>query len=225
MVLNHRLLKEINHLVGSDSIDIDDLRYTNQIKTYSLPKIIDFNWQNILETPPSNGSKQTLDELIYVANLTLKRTPQELELIRKIDDDPSFPIQETCKIYNVDFPKEIFNQWYINTKNLIYAIKYHFNRPRPQQLANFYNLKIDAIDSDTAHTPSYPSGHTVYAKLAANIVLANYPNIGITDSLNTAVADVAYARCCQGVHFPSDNQASLIVANFIFQHLYNKIGV
>lgn len=217
MAFDYRLLSEINSLVQPISVNIDDIKYTDNIQHYNLPSIIDFDWTNILDNPPLNGSKQTLDELVYVSNLTLHRTKQQVDLIGKIDDDPSFPIKQICRVNNILFPNDVFNEWYQDTKNLIYTIKYYFNRPRPKQLADFYNLKMNTIDSDTAHTPSYPSGHTVYAKLAANIVLANYPNL--KDSLNTAVADVAYARCCQGVHFPSDNKASIILADTIYQHL------
>lgn len=218
MVINYKLLSEINN-----NINIDDIKYSNSIKKYPLSKNIDFDWKNILSQPAKNSSKSTLNELIYISSLTLNRTSEDIDLINRVDQDPSAEIKNICKSLGINFPQNLFDKLYDDTKNLIYTIKQYYNRPRPQQLANFYNLKIDVIDSDTAHTASYPSGHTVYAKLAALLVEADY--LELRSTLTRAVNRVAYARCIQGVHFPSDNKASIILANFIYQYLTNKLEV
>lgn len=217
MTVPHKLLSEINSLIQSNSIDVDSIVYTNKTIDYKLSDIINFDWRNALPTPPKNSSLQTQEELIYISDLTLNRTQTDLELINIVDKDPAILVKQICDQYNISFPSTLFDQWYENTKNLIYAIKEHFNRPRPKQLADFYHLKLDVIDSDTAQTPAYPSGHTVYAKLAALLVQSLHPELEFV--LNKAVINVAYARCCQGVHFPSDNQASILLANIIYPHL------
>lgn len=217
MILPNRLLSEINLLVKSNTLDIDSIKYTDHIKKYTLPSIINFDWKNILDLPPKNSSQQTSEELQYVASLTLNRSTEDLALIDIVDKDPAILVKKVCDTHNISFPTDRFDKWYDNTKNLIYTIKYYFNRPRPKQLADFYHLKMDTIDSDTAQTPSYPSGHTVYAKLAALLVESVHPELA--PILHKTVVNVAYARCCQGVHFPSDNQASIILADTIYQHL------
>jgi membrane-associated phospholipid phosphatase len=93
-----------------------------------------------------------------------------------------------------------------------------WNRPRPIQLAKLLNIKLDAIITDTVHSASYPSGHTVYSSLVANIIRDLYPQVN-TSQLDKVVTDTAKARMMQGVHYPSDNQASIIFSKFVFNKL------
>jgi hypothetical protein len=222
MDIPYKILSEVNH--NLKSINIDDLKYSDKPKlNYKLSPLIDFDWTPILQNPLKNSDPKTLSELIYVANLTLNRTPMDLDLINRVDQDATSEIKLICQVYSIKFPQSIFDQFYDHTEKLILLVKNYFNRPRPYQLADFYNIKFDRINSDTTKTPSYPSGHTVYAKLAANIVGSQFP--GLTQQLDHAVSMVAYARCSMGVHFPSDNKASIILANYIFSQLQSKIKV
>jgi len=42
--------------------------------------------------------------------------------------------------------------------------------------------------------------------------------------LENKVYDTARARVMMGVHFPSDNQASILLANYVFKNLISKMG-
>ena len=42
---------------------------------------------------------------------------------------------------------------------IIYELKYHYNRPRPYQIAEFYGIDLNGTELDSMKTPSYPSGH------------------------------------------------------------------
>ena len=107
-------------------------------------------------------------------------------------------------------------------KPVLKNIKHYRNRPRPVQLAKLYNIKIDPIVTKTIHTPSYPSGHTMYARLVANILKHHYPQIE-NKVLDSIVYDTARARVMMGVHFPSDNQASILLSNYLFKNMISKI--
>jgi len=190
---------------------------------YKISSLITFDWQNILPDPLPNSHNNTIEELLYLSELTKYRNTYDLDLIDRIDKDPTIDIKNLCQQYNLVFPQEYFDNFYKETKNLILTIKAYFNRPRPKQLADLYNIPIDTIDSKTAKTPSYPSGHTVYARLASNIVQSLWPEFHKV--LYDKVLLVAYARCCQGVHFPSDNKASILLADYLFNRLQSKIKV
>ena len=84
-------------------------------------------------------------------------------------------------------------------------------------MAKIYGLTINVIETDTHHTPSYPSGHTVYARLAANLILKSNPEFQY--ELDLIVSKSAHARVLQGVHYPSDNKASIIFTDYIFKKL------
>ena len=102
----------------------------------------------------------------------------------------------------------------MNTKN-------YWNRPRPSQLSKLYGIEIEEIVTGTIDTASYPSGHTVYSKLVANILKKIYPQFA--KNFDNIVDATAEARFKQGVHYPSDNKASIEFANYVYEKLSNKI--
>ena len=61
------------------------------------------------------------------------------------------------------------------SSKFILKLKYHYNRPRPHQLGEYYEIpdfKIHKLDS--AKTPSYPSGHTTQGYLIAELLGREY---------------------------------------------------
>jgi hypothetical protein len=218
-MVNNRLLSEINSSVGSTNID--DIKYTNQkISDHKISSLVDFDYKSILNNPPKNSSSSTLQELIYISRITNNRTDTDIAFVHKVDKDASSLVIDFCQDKNINFPKEDFDKLYSIIKPLILNTKYFFNRARPYQLAKFYGIDINVIQTDTHQTPSYPSGHTVYARLAANLVLRSNPEFKY--ELDQIVNKSGYARVLQGVHYPSDNKASILFTNYIFDKLNTK---
>ena len=89
-------------------------------------------------------------------------------------------------------------------------------------MAKYYDIPIEVIVTDTHHTAAYPSGHTVYSSLIARILKHHYPIID-QRKLDILIANTAKARVLQGVHFPSDNQASVELTKVLFNKLKDKI--
>jgi hypothetical protein len=89
-------------------------------------------------------------------------------------------------------------------------------------LAKYYDLNIDVIVTDTHHTAAYPSGHTVYSSLVAHIIEYYYPTVN-KQKLDSLVKDTGKARILQGVHYPSDNLASIKLTKFLFNKLKERI--
>jgi hypothetical protein len=176
------------------------------------------DWKNILDTPPANLSKTTLQELQLLSRLTLNRTKEEEDLVNRIDVDMDTPFELLCKNYDLSYPKNIIEENYHLLRPILLNLKGMYNRPRPNQLAKYFGLKIDVIVTDTHHTAAYPSGHTVYSKLVSLVLKNKYPQIDQI-KLNNIVDNTAKARLLQGVHYPSDNEASIIFANFMFNKL------
>jgi hypothetical protein len=215
-MIKNKLLFQINSAINTT--DIDDIKYTTDIvEDEQISQLIDFDYKSILDVPSKNSSISTLEELIYVSKITHNRTDKDVEFVNKIDKNPAALVIDFCKNKNIIFPKTDFNNLYKIIKPLILNTKYYFNRPRPDQLARFYGLTINIIETDTHHTPSYPSGHTVYARLAANLILKSNPEFRY--ELEQIVDKSAYARVLQGVHYPSDNKASIIFTDYIFKKL------
>jgi len=100
-------------------------------------------------------------------------------------------------------------------------LKHKFNRPRPKQLGDLLNYKINVTESRTHHTPAYPSGHTVYAALGAYLFSDMYPHK--SSEFFKMISLAGLARCLQGVHYPSDNEASMVISGAIWQDVRYKL--
>ena len=109
------------------------------------------------------------------------------------------------------------NAYYNILEQYMYALKFYFNRARPEQLAPYYNRKIDVMYTATHNTPAYPSGHTMYASLLLEILSDKYPEH--KTQLNKLVDFCGKARELQGVHYPSDNEASKKIVRTIYPEL------
>lgn len=215
----NKLLSEFSSVIPS--INIDNIKYTTKtVEDQKVSKLIDFDYKSILDNPPINSSGSTLKELIYISKITNNRNDTDIEFVHKIDKNAAALVIDFCKNKKIAFPQKDFDYLYNIFKPLILNTKYYFNRARPYQLAKLYGLTIDVIETDTHQTPSYPSGHTVYARLAGNLVTSSHPEFKY--ELDQIVNRSAYARVLQGVHYPSDNSASIIFTDFVFHKLYKR---
>lgn len=176
------------------------------------------DWKNILKQPPANLSKITYQELQLLSRLTKNRTKEEIELVYNIDEDMDTPFELLCKNYNIEYPKTHIEEFYQLIRPILKNTKSYYNRPRPNQLASYFGFQINIIVTNTHHTGSYPSGHTVYSKLVSLILKDKYNQID-QSKLDNIVNQTTKARMLQGVHYQSDCDASLIFSTFLFNKL------
>lgn len=99
---------------------------------------------------------------------------------------------------------------------LLIKLKYHFQRPRPKQVAQYYKLKLFPYQSFSADTPSYPSGHTLEAYVILNVIANKYPNE--YQFCKEMINDIAYSRIYLGLHFATDNDFAKFVGQEILKH-------
>lgn len=211
---------DLNSLLRYD--EIKNLGYDTIYLEQPVADIVYFDWKNILEPPPPNTSKQTLTELQTVSSATFNRNKKDIDLVHRIDQDPDSYFIDLTDEYKLSYPVSSIQEFYSIIKPILLNIKGIWNRPRPAQLAKYYNIPIDVMVSDTHHTASYPSGHTVYSSLVALILKHVYPVID-QRKLDILVNNTTKARVLQGVHFPSDNKASIKLIKFLFNKLKDDI--
>ena len=182
--------------------------------------ILDIELTSILPPPPKNSSITTKRELEELARFTKSRSEAEIDLIRVVDRDPLELFEDYLVKENIVFPINKFAQYLNIVEQYQYALKYYHNRARPEQLAPYYNLEIDVLITDSHHTPAYPSGHTMYAELAAYILTDAYPDRK-NDFFNLSKY-CGFARILQGVHYASDNEASRIAVAKLYPLIRSK---
>tara|TARA_B100002019_G_scaffold33579_1_gene27632 strand:- start:4349 stop:5014 length:666 start_codon:yes stop_codon:yes gene_type:complete len=214
----------MNYIVGADKVVKEQLRsikYTDNPKTWDVSDKITIAWDDILPDPPSNDSDVTKKELVYLSELTRNRSNSQVELIKLVDKEPNDLYHKTLKRLNLEFPQDIFDKSWNILKNIIKNLKHQHNRPRPYQISDKYGIAINLLDSKTAQTPAYPSGHTAYAALGAYILAAKYP--AHSEHFFDKVSTAGMARMLMGVHYPSDNEASMIITGAVWEDIRYKL--
>jgi hypothetical protein len=207
-------ISKISKLTYADEIREKDKKRIEYSKTKGLLK--DFNYDRFKVIPfPKNASMQTYEELNWLQDL-----PEDIEFVKKHDDyEPVF--QEICKEYNVEYPKELVNDLIEASAGIILDLKYHYNRPRPKQLAKEYGMNIGGIELESMNTPSYPSGHSTQGTLIAKILQTKLPIN--TDAFLQAGKRISYSRNIARAHFPSDSRMGEDLGTAMYSYLRERI--
>jgi len=216
-------IRKMEEYVGTN---IDSLTYMHvegkKPKTYKISPLIDINWQEVLADPPKNTSETTKYELLYLQEVTRSLTVGQVQLVKMVDKDFGIPLYEDIlKNIAVKYPyNEIEKLWNI-VDNVVQMLKYKYDRPRPYQLAPLRDINVNHMESDTHLTPAYPSGHTAYGAIATYYLAAKYPEL--SGELFRIPGQIGLARCLQGVHYPSDNEASMVIVGAIWENIRYKL--
>lgn len=211
-------IKDIDSIIQNKKID--ELKYTENPKKFTVK--YNLSWKDILEPPPPNSSLIVADELNYLSRLTSNLSDSQVQLIKAVDKDPKHLFKEVLSKRGLEFPEDQFKKYYDVLDDYILIVKQHFNRVRPEYLGNTLGKKINVIESKTTKTPSYPSGHTSYSVLACILCSRLYPSL--INEFRDNIKVTAYCREMQGVHYPSDNRASVIFTESIFEQLQKILG-
>ena len=203
-------------------LEVDKLRFNkpSELKKvkYKEIELFDDGWQNIiLPPPPSNSSKQTLDEIKFLQKTTSSASDDVKQKYINCDRDASYYIKEVLSENNYDYKDETIEYIENQCVPIIRHHKNHYNRPRPYQVAEFLNVKLDRFKTGTAKSPSYPSGHTVQPYVVANYYGKLYPEI--VEDLRRGADICAYGRIQAGLHFPSDYRAGIYLADELMNYL------
>jgi hypothetical protein len=168
---------------------------------------------------PNNDSELVKDELNEVADsLAVMSQPENQNYLKRYlayDRNLIQAISSIFKQKDIEV-EELVTEIVKDIQNLIFKLKFHIQRPRPFQLAQYYKLKLFPYKSFSAHTPSYPSGHTTQAIVILNVLGNKYPTE--YQYCKELIEDVAYSRVYLGHHYPSDNDGGRELGKAILKH-------
>jgi len=99
---------------------------------------------------------------------------------------------------------------------LLLKLKYYFNRPRPNQLAAAYNLKLFPYKSYSDDSPSFPSAHTFHAKLLCEVIGNTYPES--YQEMQKLLKDICNSRMYMGVNYQSDIDMGVFFAEKVLEN-------
>jgi len=203
------------------SDNINSVKYTDSKKSWKVSNSITIDWKNVLPKPPENNSEETRKELEYLQSITKSLTARDKNLIDLVDNEPLDLYNDVLREYNLQMPNSAFDKVWNITRPIIMNLKYQYNRPRPVQIAETLGFKVNVVETKTHQTPAYPSGHTAYAAIAAYLLSDMYPNL--SSDFFRKIGEAGLARCLQGVHYPSDNEAAMVISGAIWQDIRYKL--
>ena len=183
-----------------------------------LPALVQF---------PANSSDQTRAELDYLLALQASRKKEEIERALSIGNIGAWPtvINPTDSAYATNLSQLFYiatpvGNWYNNrnfpaTTQLLlnciqdirvteFRLKKHFRRARP------YHLEQRLQPLARMSSPSFASGHTLWAFAQAFLFSEIIPEKR-QDFIKMA-EEVRWSRELMGIHYPSDNEASRVIA-------------
>ena len=166
-----------------------------------------------IPAPPANSSDITRSELMGIKTAVDNVTDGERQFIDISDPHLLELFKSTAIQNNLSFDECYFKRLLYQIRTLTLALKYRYNRPRPQQISKFYGIDIAKNNSETTQTPSYPSGHAIQSHVIANVLSLMYPEY---EKLFKNLADrISLSRIQMGSHYYSDIKIGEEIANMI----------
>lgn len=177
---------------------------------YITPSEVDLD--NLLAPPAALGSAGETADLAAVQKAEMERNAQA-SIEAEADHDRSvFRFADVMGAgftpQNLPLTAAFFNRLLSDEKRIVSEAKAHFARPRP--------FMVDSNLSPLVYpkkTPSYPSGHTTFAYVAAIILAAMVPEK--TVPIFDRAATYGFNRVVAGAHFPTDVEAGRIAGTVI----------
>jgi hypothetical protein len=194
---------------GNPTIRGKELIEQKSIFDKHIPKLIEFSF-------PKNSSKATREELNILVDYTnlLNSNDEYKKRYQVYDQSLEKTFAQVIIDQNLgDRGIQIIDKLIDECLPFLAKLKYHFQRPRPFQLANYYKLKLFPHISYSGYSPSFPSGHTFQASLICYVLGNNFPEK--FDYFEKLAKDIELSRLYLGVHYPSDNDFSLYCVEVI----------
>lgn len=176
-----------------------------------IPQLIKFTF-------PKNSSKATREELNQLVDYIkeLNKHPDLIKRYKAYDVSLTKIFAQVIIEHNLgEKGANIVDKLLDDTLPLLLKLKFYFQRPRPYQLGEYYKIKLFPYDSRSADSPSYPSGHALQARLICSVLGNHFPEK--YDFFENLSKDIEYSRLYLGLHYPSDIDYSLYIAETIMR--------
>ena len=164
------------------------------------------NFMNI--PPPENESDTTEDEIEQIEEI-----PVDNKFVDTTDNIHTH-FKRFLKSKNLEYPEDEIEEILSSIGIIILKLKYHYNRPRPQQVAAAKELELNPTTLDSASTPSYPSGHATQGRFIARYLSDIYPDYH--DELIRVGDEVGDGRLMAKVHYPSDQAFGKLLGDNLY---------
>ncbi len=178
-------------------------------------KLFPDNPKLTIKPPPTNESNKTRSEVFYL--LGYNDGVIDNEMVQAYDDivKAYMPAVEKNGLkVSSDELEEIIKE----SSKFVMKLKYKFNRPRPYQVAEFYDIDdFKRHKLDTAKTPSYPSGHAMQGRLLALYLSDKDPNN--KNEYMMIGHNISESRIMARAHYVSDRKYGDMLGDELYKEM------
>ena len=178
-------------------------------------KLFPDNPKLTIKPPPTNESNKTRSEVFYL--LGYNDGVIDNEMVQAYDDivKAYMPVVEKNGLkVSSDELEEIIKE----SSKFVMKLKYKFNRPRPYQVAEFYDIDdFKRHKLDTAKTPSYPSGHAMQGRLLALYLSDKDPNN--KNEYMMIGHNISESRIMARAHYVSDRKYGDMLGDELYKEM------
>lgn len=176
-----------------------------------------FDFAEVIDGPPAEGSDADKDDYAQIKALQKKRTKEQCEVAKSevsyknladLFEKPKGPLTHA----EVAVFKVIFDQLESETKPIWTLAKNKWKRPRPYFVVSGIR---PCIKKETS--TSYPSAHAALGQMGARILAFAYPKKD--DEILARGKEIGDHRVLGGVHHPTDVEAGRKLGDAIFERL------
>lgn len=159
---------------------------------------------------PYPNKLDTQKEIVFLNSLPTK---ENIKFILSADSTVKYFEEELNKIgLNVNIKDdEKLKGLLKNIAPFIIILKYHYNRPRPNEIS-----PIQYVWLKSAQSPAYPSGHTTQSRFISLYLANKYPMH--KNKIMQIGENVGFSRLMARIHYPSDHILGRKLANHLFAH-------
>ena len=191
-------------------LDLNNLTYGNPSRKHlerareELYLIADY--EPSIPPPPKNSDPYVMGELMHLVAVQKQLLNDPfMDFVEDADEE----LEEVFEDFldENDIPFDYYKRLFKDLSIIVIRLKMRFNRMRPFQVANILNVPLYPLNSESAHSASYPSGHTLQAYVMSEMIAEQYPELA--NKARRLAEMVALSRKVGGWHYESDNWASI----------------
>jgi DNA-binding transcriptional ArsR family regulator len=165
---------------------------------------------------PYPDVNKTMVEISDLEKLIKSKTESEnwedvKQLIIHVDKSSIDVLEMYVNELGIEFKREYLQKISNKLRPFILSLKKHYNRPRPYQVSYYTNQPLFPLESKTAHTPAYPSGHALQGYFLCKVIAFHNPEK--EKELMEVAETIAKTREVLGVHYKSDNLFSKYIVD------------
>ena len=171
-----------------------------------------------LPPPPENDSLETLSELFQLYERSNGISDEHHQKHLEYNGNNTVGIfVSLLKEWGYDPDEQELKDLYHDAEIVALRIQYKYNRPRPYQIAKYYELPLTVRTSKDIDSPSYPCMEHIQAAIVALRCgqYVTYKQKVKLVKLTSKFAVAGLTGCCI---FPSDTSSSLSLATEIFKN-------